>query len=353
MAAPLRDATRRNHTATHLLHASLRQVLGTHVKQAGSVVEPGRLRFDFTHYAAMDRAELEEVERLMNDQILKNTAVETDVMALDQAIATGAMALFGEKYGEEVRVVSVPGFSRELCGGTHVHRTGDIGVCKIVYEGSISAGVRRIEAITGETALRQYQDSTGTLRRIAEMVRASEPELIEHVERLLATERALEKQVDQLKNRLAQAAAGGVEGQARTIEDARVVAARLDGMDRQQMRSLADSLRNKWKTGGRGAGLRRRLRRRRSWRRSPKTSPPKCMPANWWARWPRPWAAKAAAGPDMAEAGGKDAVGARRRARIGVPRSRGEAVNDSFDALVIGAGPTGLACGIELENRGA
>ncbi len=248
VAAPLRDATRRNHTATHLLHASLRQVLGTHVKQAGSVVEPGRLRFDFTHYAAMDRAELEEVERLTNDQILKNTAVETNVMALDQAIATGAMALFGEKYGDEVRVVSVPGFSRELCGGTHVHRTGDIGLCKIINEGSISAGVRRIEAITGDTALRQYQDSTGTLRRIADMVRASEPELIEQVERLLATERSLEKQVDQLKNRLAQAAAGGVEGQSRTIGDARVVAARLDGMDRQQMRSLADSLRNKWKT---------------------------------------------------------------------------------------------------------
>ena len=158
VAAPLRDATRRNHTATHLLHASLRQVLGTHVKQAGSVVEPGRLRFDFTHYAAMDRAEMEEVERLMNEQILRNTGVETNVMPLDQAIATGAMALFGEKYGEEVRVVTVPGFSRELCGGTHVARTGDIGVCKIVYEGSISAGVRRIEAITGEAALRQYQE---------------------------------------------------------------------------------------------------------------------------------------------------------------------------------------------------
>ena len=160
VAVPLRDATRRNHTATHLLHASLRQVLGTHVKQAGSVVDPGRLRFDFTHYAALDRAELEEVERLMNEQILKNTAVQTDILPLDQAIATGAMALFGEKYGEEVRVVSVPGFSRELCGGTHVRRTGDIGVCKIVYEGSISAGVRRIEAITGEGALRQYQETT-------------------------------------------------------------------------------------------------------------------------------------------------------------------------------------------------
>ncbi|MGD0870379.1 MAG: alanine--tRNA ligase [Bryobacteraceae bacterium] len=248
VAAPLRDATRRNHTATHLLHASLRQVLGTHVKQAGSVVEPERLRFDFTHYAAMDRAELDEVERLMNQQILRNTGVETDVLPLEKAIATGAMALFGEKYGEQVRVVTVPGFSRELCGGTHVGRTGEIGVCKIVSEGSISAGVRRIEAITGEAALRQYQEWSGALRRMAEMLRASEPELIEHVEKLLAAERALSKQVEQLKEKVAQSAAGGLEAQARTVKEARVLAARVDGMDRQQMRSLADSLRNKWKS---------------------------------------------------------------------------------------------------------
>jgi alanyl-tRNA synthetase len=248
VAAPLRESTRRNHTATHLLHAALRQVLGKHVKQAGSVVEPGRLRFDFTHYTAMDHAELLEVERLMNEEILKNIAVETNVMALDQAISTGAMALFGEKYGEEVRVVSIPGFSQELCGGTHVNRTGDIGVCKIVYEGSISAGVRRIEAITGEAALRQYQESTGSLRRIAEMVRASEPELIEHVERLLATEHALKRQVDTLKTQLAQAAAGSLAAQARQMNGAKVLAARAEGMDRQQMRALADSLRNQWKS---------------------------------------------------------------------------------------------------------
>ena len=248
VAAPLRDSTRRNHTATHLLHASLRQVLGTHVKQAGSVVEPGRLRFDFTHYAAMDRAELEEVERLMNDEILKNIAVETKVMPLDQAIATGAMALFGEKYGEQVRVVTVPGFSRELCGGTHVHRTGDIGVCKIVYEGSISAGVRRIEAITGDAALRLYQESTNSLKRIADLFRASEPELIEHVEKALAADHAMKRQIEQLKEKLAQSASAGLEAQARTMNGARVLAARIDGMDRQQMRSLVDSLRNKWKS---------------------------------------------------------------------------------------------------------
>ena len=249
VAAPVRDSTRRNHTATHLLHASLRQVLGTHVKQAGSVVDPGRLRFDFTHYAQMDRAELEEVERLMNEQILRNTPVETAVMPLDQAIDTGAMALFGEKYGEQVRVVSVPGFSRELCGGTHVRRTGDIGVCKIVYEGSISAGVRRIEAVTGEGALRQYQETSSSLRRIAEIVRAGEPELIEHVEKLLAQEHALKRQVDQLKERVAQSAAGALAAQAREVKGARVLAARADGLDRQQMRSLADSLRHQWKSG--------------------------------------------------------------------------------------------------------
>ena len=248
VAVPLRDATRRNHTATHLLHASLRQVLGTHVKQAGSVVDPGRLRFDFTHYAGLDRAELEEVERLTNQQILKNAAVQTDVLPLDQAIATGAMALFGEKYGEQVRVVSVPGFSRELCGGTHVERTGDIGLCKIVYEGSIAAGVRRIEAVTGEGALRQYQETTGAVRRLAEMVQAGEPELVEHVEKLLATEHALQKQVEQLKNQLAQAAVGQVESLARSFGEVKVVAARLDGMDRPQMRALADALRNKWKS---------------------------------------------------------------------------------------------------------
>src|SRR5208282_6296650 len=182
VAAPLRDSTRRNHTATHLLHASLRQVLGTHVKQAGSVVEPGRLRFDFTHYAAMDSDELAEVERLMNEEILANREVHTDVMDLDQALKTGAMALFGEKYGEHVRVVSIPDakgeiFSKELCGGTHVTRTGDIGVCKIVYEGSISAGVRRIEAITGEGALRRFQEAQAQLARVAGIFRSSEEDL--------------------------------------------------------------------------------------------------------------------------------------------------------------------------------
>jgi alanyl-tRNA synthetase len=243
-----RLSTMRNHTATHLLHAALRQVLGTHVKQAGSVVEPPRLRFDFTHYSALDRAEIEEVERLVSEQILRNTQVETKVMALDQAIGTGAMALFGEKYGDQVRVVDIPGFSKELCGGTHVRRTGDIGVFKIVYEGSISAGVRRIEAITGEAAIRDYQQASEALRRLTQIVRVAEPEVVEQVEKALAERRALEKEVERLKNELAQSAVADLERQARVVKDVKVLAARLEGMERQQLRVLVDALRNKMKS---------------------------------------------------------------------------------------------------------
>ncbi len=248
VAPDLRRATMRNHTATHLLHAALRTVLGTHVKQAGSVVEPSRLRFDFTHYAALDAGEMAEVERLMTEQVLADKPVQTTLMELDQALNTGAMALFGEKYGERVRVVQVPEFSKELCGGTHVGRTGEIGICKIVSEGSISAGVRRIEAVTGEGALARFEEAVSSLRRVAEMLRVSESELVEHVEHALEQRRALERQVDQLKAKVAQAQSGGLEQQAHTVNGVRVLAARVDGLDRQQMRALADSLRNKWKS---------------------------------------------------------------------------------------------------------
>jgi alanyl-tRNA synthetase len=241
---PERWATMRNHTATHLLHAALRKVLGPHVKQAGSVVEPPRLRFDFTHYAALDPAEIQEVERLVNQQILRNTPVTTDVMAIDQAISTGAMALFGEKYGEQVRVVSIPDFSKELCGGTHVTRTGDIGVFKIVSESSISAGVRRIEAITGEGALTQFQESSEALHRIAGILRVAEPELVEQVDRLIAEKRNHERQIDQLKNRLAQSAARDLESRAKEKNGVKYLVVQVDDMDRTQMRALADTLRN-------------------------------------------------------------------------------------------------------------
>jgi alanyl-tRNA synthetase len=233
-----RRATMRNHTGTHLLHAALRSVLGTHVKQAGSVVEPSRLRFDFTHYTAVDATELAEVERLMNEEILANREVHTDVMNLDQALETGAMALFGEKYGDQVRVVSIDSFSKELCGGTHVARTGDIGICKIVNEGSISAGVRRIEAITGEGALHRFQEVQALAARYAGV----------DLEKLQTRERALEHELVQLKTKLAQSQARDLEGQAREIKGSRVLAVRVEGFDRAQLRTLVDSLRNKWKS---------------------------------------------------------------------------------------------------------
>jgi alanyl-tRNA synthetase len=239
----LRGATMRNHTATHLLHAALRQVLGTHVKQAGSVVEPGRLRFDFSHYSSLNDDEKTEIERLVNQQILTNNEVRTDVMELEEALSTGAMALFGEKYGESVRVVSIPNFSRELCGGTHVARTGDIGLFKIIYEGSISAGVRRIEALTGEGALEHFQDAAAQLSRAGELLHTSDSGLITNLEKLLEQHRFLEREIDQLKDRMAHQQAEKLQG--RRVNGATVISEKLEGLDSKQLRTLADSLRNK------------------------------------------------------------------------------------------------------------
>jgi alanyl-tRNA synthetase len=231
----LRHATMRNHTATHLLHAALRKVLGPHVKQAGSIVDPNRLRFDFTHYAHTDPEELSEIQKLVNEEILKNVEVHTDVMDLDQALNTGAMALFGEKYGDRVRVVSLPdGFSKELCGGTHVHRTGDIGLCVVTYEASISAGVRRIEAITGEAILNKFQEEAQAARQVQEQ--------------LTEQKRALERQIEQMKEKLARSEVASIESEARDIKGAKVLAAQVAGMDREQLRTMVDSLRVKWKT---------------------------------------------------------------------------------------------------------
>jgi alanyl-tRNA synthetase len=229
-----RTPTMRNHTATHLLQAALRRVLGPHVKQAGSVVDPARLRFDFSHYAPLDPNEIQEVERLINEEIFTNAPVTTEVMDIDKALTTGAMALFGEKYGDKVRVVTVPDFSRELCGGTHVKRTGDIGICKIVSEGGISAGVRRIEAVTADAVVQKLEEKNAALN--------------EQLERLNVTQKSLEKQVDQLKSKLAHAQVGGLENAAHTIKGVKVLSAKVEGLDRQQLRELADSLRNKWKS---------------------------------------------------------------------------------------------------------
>jgi alanyl-tRNA synthetase len=231
------------------MHAALRKILGTHVKQAGSVVAPDRLRFDVTHYTAVDEAEREEVERLVNEEILKNTPVTTDILDLDEALKTGAMALFGEKYTEKVRVVGIDGFSKELCGGTHVGRTGDIGVFKITSESSVAAGVRRLEAITGLGAYDEYRHATDTIARLAATLRVSEPLLVESIEKLAADRKNLEREVEQLKGKLAESSSGDLIANARDIKGIKVISAKLDGLDRNQMRSLADSLRNKLGSG--------------------------------------------------------------------------------------------------------
>ena len=256
------------------------------------MVEPGRLRFDFTHYAAMDRAEIEEVERLMNDEILKNIPSKPTSFRSTRRSPRARWLSSERSMAKRFGSSTVPGFSRELCGGTHVGRTGDIGVCKIVYEGSISAGVRRIEAITGEAALRQYQESTDSLRRVAGLLKASEPELIDHVEKLLAKERTLEKQIEHLKSKQATAKVqeliGGAGGSLRPSR----------GWPRPQSDALRRG-RHPQSEGQRRSrtGLRGRWRRVDRLRRHRKTSPPNSTPANSQAPWPNPWAAKAGAAP--------------------------------------------------------
>jgi alanyl-tRNA synthetase len=226
--------TMRNHTATHLLQAALRRVLGPHVKQAGSVVEPARLRFDFAHYAPVHADELQEIEHLVNTEILLNIPVETDVMDIDKALNTGAMALFGEKYGDRVRVVSISDFSRELCGGTHVRRTGDIGILKVISEGGVSAGVRRVEAVTGETVVTKLEEKYSGAH--------------EQVEKYAAQIKSLEKQVEHLKTRLARSQVGELEQSVRLVKGVKVLSVRVEELDRQQLRALADVLRNKWQS---------------------------------------------------------------------------------------------------------
>lgn len=251
--AERRSSTMRNHTGTHLLHAALRQVLGTHVKQAGSVVDPERLRFDFSHFAGVSEDELQEIERLANDSITRNQAVSTEVMELDQALESGALAFFGEKYPGRVRVVTVGGeknfFSKELCGGTHVSRTGDIGLIKVTSEGSISAGVRRVEAVTGERALQEFQSVSELVHRVAATLKTSPADLPSFVERLVENQRQLEKQVESLKLKSAQAQLSDIEQRVRSVKDVRVLALRLEGLDRSQMRSMADVLRQRLQSG--------------------------------------------------------------------------------------------------------
>ncbi len=247
--AERRDRIRANHTGTHLLHAALRDVLGPHVKQAGSLVAPDRLRFDFTHFMALSPEEIAEIERLVNTEILKNIQVHTDLMELDEAVKTGAMALFGEKYAEKVRVVSVPGFSRELCGGTHTKATGDIGMLKIVSDSSIAAGVRRLEALTGQGAYERFQHDEQVLTQVAQALNATPDKVPEQIDKLQQQLRAAQRELESLKLKLASAASGDAAAAARQIDGFKVVAQRVENLDASARRTLADDLMNKIKSG--------------------------------------------------------------------------------------------------------
>jgi alanyl-tRNA synthetase len=247
--AERRDSIRRNHTATHLLHAALRKTLGTHVKQAGSLVAPDRLRFDFTHYAAVDEQDLLDIEDLVNERILKNEEVVTTVMDLDTAVNTGAMALFGEKYADKVRVLSIDDFSKELCGGTHVRRTGDIGLFKVVTEGSVAAGTRRIEALTGAGVLKQLREASGTLALLGDALRAKPDELVQAAEKLADSEKKLRKQLESQQMKHAASQAGDLVDQAKDVKGVRLIAARVDVPDRAAMRQMVDNLRPKLGSG--------------------------------------------------------------------------------------------------------
>jgi alanyl-tRNA synthetase len=259
VADAVRDATRRNHTATHLLHAALREVLGAHVKQAGSLVAPDRLRFDFVHVSALSVEEIERIERLVNEHVYRNIAVQTEIRSMDDAIAAGAMALFGEKYGDRVRVVSVPGFSMELCGGTHVRATGDIGFFVITEEGGVAAGVRRIEALTGAKAVEWAQRERRTATGLLKALNTTAPQAVDAVQRLQADHKKLLREVEQLRVKAA------LSGQARADDPAgaessrgsgvqqvsgvNLIARRAQGLDKAALRGVSDSLRDTLRSG--------------------------------------------------------------------------------------------------------
>ncbi len=243
-----RERTKRNHTATHLLHAALREVLGGHVQQKGSLVAPDRLRFDFAHFQPVTADELRRIERRVNDEIRANHAGEISQMGYDEAVAAGAIALFGEKYGEKVRVLRLGGFSTELCGGTHVGRTGDIGLFKIIAESGVAAGVRRIEAVTGEGALDYVTQTEELLRQVAGLIRGGRDEVVQRVHEGQEHIRTLEKQVRALKDRLASGQGTDLAAGALDVKGVKVVATIVEGADVAALRNAVDQLKQRLKS---------------------------------------------------------------------------------------------------------
>jgi len=244
-----RQATARSHTATHMLHSALRQVLGEHVKQAGSLVAPDRLRFDFIHFKPLTEIEIGRIEEMVNEKVMENIPVVTEVMDISHALESGAMALFGEKYGDKVRVVQVPGFSKELCGGTHCRATGDIGVVKIVSESSIASGVRRIEALTGEASLRFLSEAERTVFVLSNILKVNPGELRERAERLIAQLKEQEKELARLRERLSVVRAKDISSEIEEVEGVRVISRRVESMDMEHLRNFAESLRGEIKSG--------------------------------------------------------------------------------------------------------
>ncbi|WP_018306734.1 alanine--tRNA ligase [Desulfitobacterium hafniense] len=245
----LRLATARHHSATHLLQAALRTVLGEHVQQAGSLVTPDRLRFDFTHFSALTSAELQRVEDLLNEAVLANMPVAAEEMSLDAAKASGATALFGEKYGDTVRVVSMGDYSMELCGGTHIHATGDIGLVKIISEGGIGAGLRRIEAVAGAEALKYMRSLNDQILDAAQLLKAQPSDLLKRIQGLLVQVKDLEKEVQQLNAKVAKSEVESLLQQVKDVEGVPVLAAKVSAQDMDTLRNTADLLKDKMKDG--------------------------------------------------------------------------------------------------------
>jgi alanyl-tRNA synthetase len=246
--AERRRATALNHSATHLLHAALRKLLGPHVTQKGSLVAPDRLRFDFSHFQPITSDELKQIEHLVNSEIRRNEPAETQVMDYEGAVAAGAMALFGEKYDKDVRVLRLGDFSMELCGGTHVKRAGDIGFFKIVSEGGVAAGVRRIEAITGEGALNYVEQSEALIKEVAGLVRGSRDDLGDKVRDALERIRTMEKEIRSLKDKLASGKGTDLASGAVDVQGVKVVATKVDGADAGALRNAVDQLKDRLKS---------------------------------------------------------------------------------------------------------